>query len=260
MNLCLQGKVVAITGGSAGIGKALALGFADEGCLVSVCGRNQSRLDSLSAEFAKLGYNLCAHTADVAEHKDLERFAKATVHQHGRIDIWINHAGAIEPAPFETLTQNQWDKVVNTNLKAVYYGSAIAAGYMRTTGGGVIINTSSFTSLIPTAGKALYSATKAAVNNLTQSLAIELACDKIRVVGVVPGYVHTEFTAANVSRNRDMLISSIGLNRLSEPNDLVGAYLFLASDAVAGYISGISLPVAGAKFCTQNPLWSWQKT
>lgn len=260
MNLCLKDKVVALTGGSAGIGKAVALAFAEEGCLVSVCGRNQVRLDALSAEFHKQGYDLCTVAADVAVHDDLVRFAEATVRQYGRIDIWINHAGAIEPAPFETLTQDQWDKVVNTNLRAVYYGSAIAAEQMRKTGGGVIINTSSFTSLVPTAGKALYSATKAAVNNLTQSLAIELASDKIRVVGVIPGYVHTEFTAANVAKNHDMLVSSIGLKRLSEPPDLVGAYLFLASDAVAGYISGISLPVAGAKFCTQNPLWSWQKT
>ncbi|NLB45742.1 MAG: SDR family oxidoreductase [Clostridiaceae bacterium] len=259
MNLGLGHKVVAITGGSAGIGKAVAMAFAEEGCLVSVCGRNQERLAALSVEFRKNGYPLCTVTADVSEQKDLERFAEATVQQHGRIDIWINNAGAIEPAPFEMLTFEQWDKVVKTNLKAVYFGSAIAAKHMRISGGGVIINTSSFTSLVPTAGKALYSATKAAVNSLTQTLAIELASDKIRVVGVIPGYVHTEFTAANIAKNRDMLVSSIGLNRLSEPSDLIGAYLFLASDVVAGYISGISLPVTGAKLCTQNPLWSWQK-
>jgi len=260
MNLGLKDKVVAITGGSAGIGKAVAMAFAEEGCLVSVCGRNQVRLDALSSEFIKKGYPLCTVAADVAENEGLERFAEATARQYGRVDIWINHAGAIEPAPFEDLTLDQWSKVVNTNLRAVYYGSAIAAKQMRTTGGGVIINTSSFTSLVPTAGKALYSATKAAVNNLTQTLAIELASAKIRVVGVIPGYVHTEFTAANIAKNRDMLVSSIGLNRLSEPSDLVGAYLFLASDLVAGYISGICVPVAGAKLCTQNPLWSWQKT
>lgn len=258
MELDLKNKTVAITGGSAGIGKAVALGFAEEGCNLSICGRTESRLEQLSESFKAKGYTIQTVQADVSKIDDLERFAKKTVERWGKIDIWINNAGAIKPSPFEELTQEEWDQIVNTNLRAVYYGSAIASGYMKKTGGGVIINTSSFASLVPTAGKALYSATKAAVNNLTQTLAVELASDKIRVVGIIPGYVHTEFTAANIAKNRDMLVSSIGMNRLSEPGDLVGAYLFLASDKVAGYINGINLTVAGAKLCTQNPLWSWQ--
>ena len=124
--------------------------------------------------------------------------------------------------------------------------------------GGVIINTSSFTSVIPTAGKALYGATKAAVTNLTQTLAAELAADNIRVVSIVPGYIATEMTAQNISLNRDWLVSNITAKRLGTTDDLADAYVFLASDA-AQYITGTELQVAGGKLCVQNPMWSWER-
>lgn len=258
MNLGLANKVVCITGGSSGIGKAVALAFAKESCQVAICGRNEERLAKTAAEFAQQGFKLYTQQADVSIIADLERFSSTVRKQFGKIDIWINNAGAIEPMPFENMSEEQWHRIVNTNFKSVYYGSAMASACMKKNNGGVIINTSSFAAVMPNAGKALYSATKAAVESLTKSLAIELACWNIRVVSVIPGYIRTEFTADNIAKNYDMLVSSIGMKRLGNPEDLVGAYLFLASDAAA-YISGVSLPVTGAKFCTQNPLWSWKE-
>lgn len=128
---------------------------------------------------------------------------------------------------------------------------------MKQNGGGVILNTSSFTSVIPSCGVALYSALKAGVDNLTRTMAAELARYKIRVLSVQPGYTQTALTASNIEKNFDFLVQNIAMRRLATPQDMANAFVFLASDA-AGYINGISLPVAGAKLCVQNPMWSWQ--
>ena len=95
------------------------------------------------------------------------------------------------------------------------------------------------------------------MDNLTRTMAAELACHKIRVLSVQPGYTHTALTASNIEKNFDFLVQNIAMRRLATPEDMANAFVFLASDA-AGYINGISLPVAGAKLCVQNPMWSWQ--
>lgn len=253
MNLGLEGKVILVTGGTSGIGKAAALAFAREGCRLAVCGRSGAKLEALRAAFA--GMPLHAERADVSRIDEMEAFAAHAAERFGRIDVWINNAGISDPMPFDETDEQAFDRMIDINLKSVFFGSAIAARHMRKTGGGVILNTSSFTSILPTAGKALYGATKAAVDSLTRTLAAELAADGIRVVSIIPGYIQTEMTEANIEANRDWLLSGIALGRLGIPEDLAGAYVFLASDA-ASYITGISLPVAGGKLCVQNPTWS----
>ena len=258
MELGLKGKVVAITGGTSGIGEAVAEAFAKEGALVAVCGRSQSKIDAIKKKFAEAGYPLYTEAVDVSVNEQLEHFAASIEKSFGQIDIWINNAGVNIHKGFEDVTEDEWHSLVNTDFKSTFYGSAIAAKYMRKVGGGVIINTSSFTAIMPTAGKALYSAVKAGVNSLTRSFAAELAADGIRVVAIAPGYTVTPLTEKNVAQQRDWLVSNIGLNRLASADDMIGGYLFLASDAAA-YISGICLEISGAKFCTQNPRWSWNK-
>lgn len=258
MELNFRDKVVAITGGTSGIGEEVALAYAREGALVAVCGRSREKLDAISKRFSAAGHRLLALPADVTKTAQLSAFAADVVSEYGRIDVWINNAGICIHLPFDELGEEDWYRVVDSNLKSVFFGSACAAAHMRKTGGGVIINTSSFTSILPTAGKAIYSATKAGVNTLTATLAIELAADRIRVVGIAPGYIATPLTEKNIEQNYQTLVNNIGLNRLGYSEDLVGAYLFLASEHAA-YISGITLPVAGAKFSTQNPMWSWDR-
>lgn len=258
MELGLKNKVVAITGGTSGIGEEAALAFAQEGARVAVCGRSKAKLEAVSERFAAQGLPLLAEQADVTDTAQLRHFAEVVAERYGRVDVWVNNAGINIHRPFDELTEEEWYRVVDSNLKSVFFGCAYAAEQMRKTGGGVIINTSSFTSIIPTAGKAIYSATKAGVNTLTATLAIELAADHIRVVGLAPGYTVTPLTEKNIEVNYDALVHNIGLNRLAYPKDMVGAYLFLASEQ-ADYISGITLPVAGAKLCTQNPMWSWDR-
>jgi NAD(P)-dependent dehydrogenase (short-subunit alcohol dehydrogenase family) len=256
MDFGLKGKTVAITGGSAGIGKAVAMGFSKEECNLAICGRSKEKLGSLSEAFGKTP--LFVKSVDVADNEQLAGFADDVWNRYGRIDVWINNVGLSDPRPFNEVTEEDFDKLININLKSVFFGTKFASNYMKKTGGGVIINTSSFTSLIPTAGKALYGATKAALDNLTKSFAAEMTSSHIRVVSVIPGYIRTELTQENINENNDWLVSNISENRLGTPEDLVGAYLFLASSA-ADYITGVSLQVSGGKFCVQNPFWSWDK-
>ena len=253
----LTDKVVVITGGSAGIGKTAALAFAAEGSKVAVCGRDHGKLEKMEKEFASKNRTLYTEAADVGDIASLERFTANVVEHYGGLDVWINNAGVIFPRPFEEVPYEEWDLTVNVNFKAVYYGCAFAAKYMGKTGG-VIINTSSFASQVPNAGKALYAATKAAVESLTRTLAAELASRNIRVVSVIPGYIRTDFTEKNIAQNYERLVASIPMKRLGESEDMAGAYVFLASSA-ASYINGVSLTVAGGKCCVQNPLWSWEK-
>ncbi len=256
MRLGLEGKTAVITGGTSGIGKAAALAYLDEGCKVAVCGRNKEKLDAMREQCK--GRPFLAVQTDVTDTTALNEFGVVAFEQFGSVDIWVNNAGLSDPMPFESADEAAFDRMIAINLKAVFFGSQTAARLMRKGKGGVIINTSSFTSVIPTAGKALYGATKAAVTNLTQTLAAELAADGIRVVSIVPGYIRTEMTAANIAANNEWLVSNITVKRLGEVEDLASAYVYLASEA-AGYITGCELRVAGGKLCVQNPMWSWER-
>lgn len=253
------GKTVVITGGTSGIGKAVAAAFLKEGCYVAVCGRNPAKVDAVTETFDNERF--FAMVADATSVDQTNQFGDCIFERFGRVDVWINNAGLSDPMPFERADETAFDRMVSANLKSAFFGSQTAARLMKKSRdvaeNGVIINTSSFTSVIPTAGKALYGATKAAVTNLTRTLAAELAADRIRVVSIVPGYISTEMTEKNIAKNRDWLVSNIAERRLGNPEDMVGAYVFLASDAAA-YVTGTELIVSGGKLCVQNPLWSWE--
>lgn len=258
MDLKLKDKVVAITGGTSGIGEEVALAFANEGSKVAVCGRSAEKIEALKKRFEEAGHELFSMSVDVANSAELKAFTEAVTEKYGRLDVFINNAGLNIRKPFDQYTEEEWHHVVDIDFKAVYFGCAFAAEQMRKTGGGVIINTSSFTSVIPTCGLALYSASKAAVDQLTKVLSAELAADNIRVVSIQPGMTVTPLTKDNCAKNFDGLVSSIAMKRLAMPEDIVPGYLFLASEA-AGYINGIALQVAGAKFTAQNPHYSYRK-
>ena len=257
MDLGLEGKVVAIAGGTSGIGEAVALAFAKEGCKVAACGRSQAKIDNMKERFNENGYELFTMSVDVGVNDELQNFIHSVAEHYGRLDIMINNAGISIRKPFFTLSEDEWYQVINTNQKSVFYGCVFAAEEMRKTGGGVIINTSSFTSIVPNCGSAVYSSTKAAVDQMTKVFAAELAADHIRVCGVQPGMTISPLTKEECEKNFDRFVSLIAMKRLAEPEDMVGAYLFLASDQ-ASYISGMSIPVTGAKLTAQNPHYSWQ--
>ncbi|MDO4619429.1 MAG: SDR family oxidoreductase [Lachnospiraceae bacterium] len=257
MDLHLDGKVVVITGGSQGIGKAAGLAFAKEGCVVCACARRQERLDQAREEFQARGFELFTQKTDVTKPEELEAFADAVMEKYGRIDIWINNAGVNQYKKLLDYDYEDLMRIINTNLTAVIVGGKIAAERMKETGGGVILNCSSFAAVAPMAGKAPYAACKSGVLSLTRTMAAEFAAYHIRVNAYIPGGVNTEINKANVERYGDKLLQDIPMQRFGEPEEIAQAMIFLASDA-AGYINGTALEITGGKRCTQNPLFSYE--
>lgn len=258
MELELKNKVVAITGGSQGIGKAAAFEFAKEGCRVCICARRQDKLHETQKEFEKKGYGILTRKTDVTKYEELELFADEIIEKYGRIDIWINNAGANQ---YKMLIDYELDdlmKIINVNLTAVFMGSAIAARKMKETGGGVILNASSYSAITPLAGKTPYAACKSGVLSLTKTLAAEFAPYHIRVNAYIPGMIRTEISQPNIEKFGNALLKDIPMKRFGEPEDLAKSIVFLASDAAAGFINGVSLEISGAKRCVQNPWYPYE--
>lgn len=255
MDLDLQNKVVAITGGSSGIGLATALAFAKEGCQLAICSRTESRLSKARDLFSQNGFKLYTQAVDVSKSDELETFGARVFQHFGKIDVWINNAGFNITKPYMQLTLEEWRKILDINLTATFWGTHVAFEHMQKNGG-VIINTSSYTALIPVTQKVAYCAAKAGVISLTKTTAAEFAPYNIRVNCIIPGLIETPIAAARISADRTALQRQISLQRFGRPEDLAGAYVFLAS-AAAGYITGAAYEVSGGKLCVQDPSAEW---
>lgn len=258
MDMGLKNKVVVITGGSQGIGKAAALEFAKEGCQVCVCARRQERLDAAKSHFEALGFELFTQQVDVTKYDQLEAFADAVVARYGRIDVWINNAGTNQ---FKMVIDYDYEdlmRIVETNLVSMIMGSKFAAERMKETGGGVILSASSFAALMPLAGKAPYAACKSGVLAMTKALAAEFAPYNIRVNAYIPGLIRTEISQPNIDLMGEKLLQDIPMKRYGEPEDLAKALVFLASDAASGYVNGVALEISGGKRCVQNPWYAYE--
>ena len=257
MELNLKGKIAVVTGGSQGIGKQVLKEFAAEGCLVATCARHAEKLETTRKEFLEEGIELYTEVVDVTDFYALERFAKNVVEKYGRIDIWVNNAGHNHFQMLIDYTPEEFDDIVAINFKSIVYGAIIAAREMRKTGGGVILNASSYASITPMGGKIPYGACKAAVRNITQSMAGEWAPYKIRVNCYIPGMIATEMTKPNFEKMGDKLRQDIAMQRIGEPEDVGKALVFLASDA-ASYINGTALEITGGKRVIQNPTYPFE--
>ncbi len=257
MDLNLAGKVVVVTGGAAGIGEACVLAFLRENCKVAVCGRSRDNLEQLKNKVAVQGYTVYGQQADVSQRSQVKDFAQAVYEHYGKIDIWINNAGIAAKTALVEMSEEDWDLVLNTNLKSVFLGSQVAAQYMTRGGGGVILNASSYAAVIPSAGSGAYGAAKAAVSNLTRTLAAELAPANIRVNGYIPGVINTRMNAKRLAEQGAETISQIALNRAGDANEVAAGIVFLASDA-ASYITGTDLEISGGKFAVQIPGDCWR--
>lgn len=257
MNLNLQGKVVVVTGGSSGIGQAVAKDFLKEGATVVICGRNKEKLAAASALLSREGTDIHADCVDVSEPSQLSAFADRVYQRFGKIDVWINNAGINIIKPFLELTLSDWDAVLKTNLTSVFWGTHVAAQYMTKTGG-VILNTASFMARIPVSKRVAYAAAKAGVVSVTQTTAGELAPFGIRVNAILPGVVETPIAAARIHADRERVCRQIALQRVGQPEELSKLYVFLASDA-ASYITGAAYEVNGGKLCIQDIGTPWGK-
>ena len=251
MDLHLNGKVVVITGGATGIGKAAAREFILEGARVAILGRREAVLREFHDELAAQGMDIYYESCDVTDRKAVEAYAARIWETFGRLDVWINNAGIAIDKPFLDFTEEDWNKVTSINLKAVFDCTQIAAGYMKKQGEGVIINASSFASKIPHANGVIYAATKAAVSNMTKSTAAALAPYGIRVLGYIPGMIVTPISESMVAQYREKFTKDIAQGRLGHPEDLAKPIVFMASDA-ASYMTGVDIEISGGKFAVQD--------
>lgn len=256
MELGMQGKGILITGGATGIGKASVESFLKEGCKVAICGRTKAKIDAAVQEFKEKGYEVLGGTADAGDSASMAAFAAKVAEKYGRIDVWMNNAGIYPQRSILDMTEEEWDETFRINLKSVFIGTRIAAGYMKKQGQGVILNAASFATLIPSAGSSAYAATKAAIASFTRTSAAELAPLNIRVVAYIPGMIRSEMTEPVIATKKKFLTEQVALNRLGEPEDIADTLVYLASDR-AGYITGNAIEISGGKFCVQNPMYAW---
>lgn len=243
--MLLEGKVAIVTGGTRGIGLAVVKKFLDNGASVILTGSRQATVDKAMEELTEYGdrvMGMCPDLCDAAQVADL---VDTAVKKYGKLDIMVNNAGISARDSLYDYDPENFDKILDVNLKSVFIGCQAAARVMKPQGGGVIINTSSMVSIYGQPAGCGYPATKFAVNGMTKSLARELGHDNIRVNAVAPGVTRTDMVAALPKEMVERISAPIPLGRVGEPEEVANAFLFLASD-MASYVTGEMLSVDGA--------------
>jgi NAD(P)-dependent dehydrogenase (short-subunit alcohol dehydrogenase family) len=247
LNLDLSGKVALVTGGSRGLGKAIALSLAAKGASIAVCGRKQSNLDAAVEDFRSRGMEVLARAANAGESSQVAELLRTVEDQFGRLDILVNNVGMniLTPSVAEA-EELLWDKIIQSNLKGTFLVSKMAVPLMKRGGKGKIINISSIAARKATRGMGVYCIAKAGVEMLTKVMAIELAQDRIQVNAVAPGMVKTGFSRpfwSNESLLKE-ITRMIPAGRIAESEDVVGTVLFLASP-LSDYVTGEIITVDG---------------
>ena len=244
----LDGKVAIITGGKQGIGKAIALAMAQVGADVAVCSRviEDGKLKLVADEIKDLGRRSLAVQTDITRRADVDTLVQTVINEFGRIDIMVNNAGVLIQAPLLELSEEDWDKTIDTHLKGYYFCCQVVGRKMVEQKSGNVINIASglATKAIPLHG--VYCAAKAGVIMMSRVLAVELAPHNIRVNVISPGITRTAMTKHDLSdpENIKKLKTTRPLGRIGEPTDIAGAAIFLASDA-SSYITGHNILVNG---------------
>lgn len=241
----LKGKTAIVTGGTRGIGFAIVKKYLENGANVAIAGSRQETVDKALAQLSEYGEQVMGICPDLCNPEAVAKDFVAVKERFGSIDILVNNAGVSSRTSLYDYTFEEFSKILDINLKAVFVCTQAAARIMKEQGGGVVINTSSMVSVYGQSSGCAYPATKFAVNGLTKSLARELAKDNIRVNAVAPGITQTDMVAALPKEMIDRISAGIPLGRVGTPEDIANAFLYLASDA-AGYVTGDVLHVDGA--------------
>jgi len=245
----LKDRVCLVTGGAAGIGKATAIRFAEEGAKVVICDLAEDAGKQVAEEIGGKFYKV-----NVADRQDVQAWVDDVVKEFGRVDVLVNNAGVLRDGLFvkvkegelvKQMSEADWDLVIDVNLKGTFNCAQAVAPYMINQGGGVILNATSVVGEDGNFGQTNYVATKAGVIGLTKVWARELGRSNIRVNAVAPGFTLTEMVQQMPEKVLDGMVARTPLGRLGQPVDIANAYLFLASDE-AGFISGATLRVDGA--------------
>ena len=243
--MLLDGKVALVTGASRGIGRAIALRLASEGARVAInYAGSTAKAEAVKAEIEQNGGEAILVQADVSDSASVDAMVAKVVEAFGQIDILVNNAGITRDGLMMRMKDEDFDAVINTNLKGVFYCTKVVSKLMMKKRSGRIINMASVVGLMGNAGQTNYAAAKAGVIGFSKSAARELAARGITVNMVAPGFIATDMTAAMTDKAKEMTLTGIPLKRMGEPEDVANAVLFLASDN-ASYITGQIINVDG---------------
>lgn len=248
--MTLAGKVALVTGGASGIGRATALLLAREGAAVAVVDRNQPQAETVAAQIHQEGGQAIAVGCDVSVAADCQRAVAETVAAFDGLDILFNNAGIIRRADVLDTTEEEWDRVMAVNVKAIFLMSKFAVPVMNERGGGAIVNTGSGWGLVGGRNAVSYCASKGAVVNMTRAMALDHAAQKIRVNCVCPGDTHTDMLrseAQQLGQPEERFLQDAAdrpLGRIGTPEDIAQAVLYLVGDT-ASFVTGAVLVVDG---------------
>ncbi|RUM42677.1 MAG: 3-oxoacyl-[acyl-carrier-protein] reductase [Desulfurobacterium sp.] len=238
----LKGKVVLVTGGTRGIGRAIAERFKSLGSIVYITGTNEERTKTVAEEMGVNGVKM-----DVTDREEVKRVVSEIIEKEERIDVLINNAGITRDTLFLRMKEEDWDAVIDTNLNGVYNVTRAVVPYMVKRRSGNIINISSVIGFTGNVGQVNYASTKSALVGFTKSLAKELGGRGIRVNCIAPGYITTDMTEKIPEKIKQEILKSIPLKREGKPEEVADVCIFLASD-MASYITGTVIHVNGGLF------------
>jgi NAD(P)-dependent dehydrogenase (short-subunit alcohol dehydrogenase family) len=243
----LTGRVAVVIGGTGELCGAMADGLSAAGAEVVLVGRNPEKARARLERIAAAGGRGWFHAAEATNKQDLEKLRDAVVKRSGRIDIVINGAGTNSPTPFFDITEEEFERIVRVNVNSVFLGCQVFGRYLVERGqGGSVINIGSMSGLTPLSRVFTYSATKAAVHNLSKNLARDWAPHRVRVNTLVPGFFPAEQNRKVLTPERvASIMGHTPMGRFGSPNELVGAVLLLASERAGSFITGTELVVDG---------------
>ena len=243
----LTGKVAVVIGGTGELCGAMAEGMAGAGAEVVLVGRNEEKANARLEKIHAAGGKAYFASAEASEKASLEQLLKTVLQRSGRIDIVVNGAGVNSATPFLDIPEDEFDRIVKINLKGVFLGAQVFGKYLVERGdGGCIINLGSMSGIVPLSRVFTYSATKAAVHNLSKNLAREWAPKRVRVNTLVPGFFPAEQNRKVLTPDRvASIMGHTPMKRFGEARELIGATLLLASDTAGGFITGSEIVVDG---------------
>ena len=251
----LENKTIVVTGSNRGIGKRLCESFLKNHCtVVALYRKNKPTFNLSKEEEERIIYLKC----DITERQPIASWLENFENQGKHVDILINNAAVNLRKALIECDENDWDYIMNTNLKAVFFLSQLFARHLKKQSSGVIINAISFGAHIPSANFGLYSSSKLALKMLTKCMAAEWAPYGIRVNGFSPGVIPTEMTEPTIIKKKAELIRGVSMQRFGDIQEVANAVLFLASES-SSYITGIDLDISGGKFLLQDPQSPWQE-
>ncbi len=247
-------QVAIVTGASSGIGRAAALRFAREGARLAICAnRNVDGLEQTRRAVEDAGAECLALKVDVRERPAIDTFVQSTLERYGTVDILVNNAGTAQFVPFAHIDDNEYERVMDTNVRSVFYFCQAVLPTMKTNNRGKIVNVTSVMGEVAAQGQSIYNASKGAAKVLTQAIAVDVSGYNINVNAVAPGMVVTNLTERMLANEamQKWFTSRIPQRRIGQPDEIAGAVAFLCSPDAA-YVHGATLVVDGGMLCTRD--------